>query len=348
MVSKVLVAMSGGVDSSVTAALLKEQGYQVTGATIKMWPASSVAQDARRVADSLGIPFYLLDFTKEFQQEVIDLFIQEYKLGKTPNPCVLCNRAIKFGLLLEEAKKLGIGLIATGHYAIIQREETRFRLCRGKDKSRDQSYFLYTLTQDKLQKVLFPIGTYSKGEIRALAKKYDLASAGKPDSQDICFLSGTDYKKFLADRGNLRAIPGDIVDRRGQVIGHHTGIYNFTVGQRRGLGVAKGVPLYVVDLIPETNTVVAGGQEELLAKSLVAEDFNWIRQCPQGPVLAQVQIRYNAPAQPAWVVPMNENQVRVEFERPQRAIAPGQAAVAYDGEEVLGGGKIALTKLTGG
>lgn len=349
MAKKVLVAMSGGVDSSVAAALLKEQGYQVIGATMQLWPetgaksACSLAavEDARKVASSLGIPFYLLDMQKDFQLAVIDSFIQEYKLGITPNPCIQCNRAIKFGQLLNKAEELGIDLIATGHYARISKEEGRFRLLQGRDPEKDQSYFLYTLTADKLKKILFPVGDYRKEEIRELANIYNLNIAAKPDSQEICFIPDNNYKEFLLRQGGLPKIPGDIVDTKGSIIGSHTGVYNYTIGQRRGLGVSRGVPLYVVDINAETNTVVAGSNEEVLCKTFRASDFNWIAGSSPGKSFhAGVMIRYNARPQPAAVTVLTRGKVQIEFDQPQRAIAPGQAAVVYAGEEVLGGGKI--------
>ncbi|HBS92393.1 MAG TPA: tRNA 2-thiouridine(34) synthase MnmA [Firmicutes bacterium] len=353
MTKRVLVAMSGGVDSSVAAALLKEQGYQVAGATIQLWPdagresACSLAavEDARRVASSLGIPFFLFNMQKEFQQQVIDSFIQEYKFGRTPNPCIQCNRLIKFGQLLSKAEQLGMDFIATGHYARIVREEGRARLLRGRDGEKDQSYFLYTLNQDKLKKILFPVGDYRKAEIRELAKAYHLNIADKPDSQEICFIPDNNYKEFLIRQGGLPKIPGDIVDTKGNVIGSHQGVFNYTIGQRRGLGVARGVPLYVVDINAETNTVVAGSNEEVLCKTFTAAEFNWIAgSSPEDCFRAGVMIRYNALPQPAVLTVLAQGRVRIEFDQPQRAIAPGQAAVVYAGEEVLGGGKI-LTRV---
>ena len=341
MAEKVLVAMSGGIDSSVAAALLIEQGFTVIGATVKMWPESPVGEDARQVAEGLGIPFYQFDLQEEFQREVIDLFVEEYKLGRTPNPCVFCNRAIKFGRLLEEARSLGIELVATGHYARIVKEGGRARLFRGRDRNRDQSYFLYSLTGDKLERILFPLGDLTKAEIRKLAIEFNLNIADKTDSQDLCFLSGGDYKEFLRSQGALPAKPGKIIDRAGNTVGCHTGVHNYTIGQRRGLGVAKGLPLYVVDTDAGTNTVVVGSGDDLFAKGFIATDFNWIAGTgPQHPFPALVAIRYNSPAVPATVTILDARNVEIKFHRPQRAIAPGQASVIYAGEEVLGGGQI--------
>lgn len=345
---KVLVAMSGGVDSSVAAALLKEQGYQVSGATILMPQvaanspcARQAVEDARRVAGSLGIPFLTFDMEADFHKEVIDYFVEEYSLGRTPNPCVQCNRRIKFGQFLRIAEELGFAYIATGHYARIARDGGRVRLLRGRDAGKDQSYFLYTLTADKLRRILFPLGDYTKEEIRKLARQFQLKIADKPDSQEICFISGNDYKEFLKSRGVTPTL-GDIVDTLGNIIGRHKGIYNYTIGQRRGLGVAQGVPLYVVDIDAETNTVIVGTRDKILTRAFIADRFTWVAGSPpQESIEADVQIRYNAPAQRAVITLLAGDQVRIEFCRPQGAVAPGQAAVVYAGQEVLGGGRIA-------
>lgn len=344
--------MSGGVDSSVAAALLKEQGYQVSGATIQMWqgnansPCSSQAvEDAGRVADSLGIPFMTFNMEEEFQREVIEYFVAEYTLGKTPNPCIQCNRRIKFGQFLRMADDLGFEYIATGHYARIARDGMNPRLLRGLDAEKDQSYFLYTLTGDKLKRILFPVGDYAKDEIRELARGFQLNIADKPDSQEICFVTGNDYKDFLRSQG-VRQTPGDIVDTQGNVIGRHDGVYNYTIGQRRGLGVARGTPLYVVDINARANTIVVGDSEKTQTRVFIADDFNWVSGSPPGePAQVKVQIRYNAQAQPADITLLSGGRVRIEFFQPQRAVAPGQAAVVYAGEEVLGGGRITEREL---
>jgi tRNA-specific 2-thiouridylase len=345
---KVLVAMSGGVDSSVAAALLQEQGYQVSGATIQMWhgtaesPCSREAvEDASRVADSLGIPFYTFDMEEVFHKEVIDYFVKEYTLGRTPNPCIQCNRRIKFGQFFHIADELGVDFIATGHYARIVKEGERRRLLRGLRTEKDQSYFLYPLTEDKLKRILFPVGDYTKNEIRLMAKRFQLKIADKPDSQEICFVPGNDYKDFLRSQGGLTETPGDIVDTQGNVIGCHDGVFNFTIGQRRGLGVSQGTPLYVLDINAKTNTIVVGSNEETGGRVFTVDDFTWISGSSPGESFqSKVQIRYNAQAQPANVRLLFPGRVRIEFFQPQRAVAPGQAAVIYAGEEVLGGGKI--------
>lgn len=358
---KVMVAMSGGVDSSVAAALLKEQGYDVTGITIKLWPkyidpsedtggccSLAAVEDARRVAQILDIPYYVLNMQKEFQEQVIDRFTDEYKLGRTPNPCIECNRSIKFGRLLEKAVQLGMDYVATGHYARIIREDGGARLFRGRDMDKDQSYALYALDQDMLRKILFPVGEYRKDEIRALAAKYGLRIANKPDSQEICFIPDNNYKEFLMAHGGVRQKPGNIVDIKGNVLGTHTGIYNYTIGQRKGLGLAAGEPLYVVDLNPEDNTVVVGSNTDVFSSVFTVTDFNWISGgAPAKQFTAGVMIRYNSKSHPAEISLETENRVRVEFNQPQRAVTPGQSAVVYKDEEVLGGG-IILSRVVGG
>lgn len=341
MAEKVLVAMSGGVDSSVAAALLKSQGFSVVGATIKMWSASDVETDALRVADCLSIPLHCYDYSEEFQREVIDLFTKEYISGRTPNPCIYCNQLIKFGLLFAQAAKLGIERIATGHYVRILGEGGQLKLIRGLDKARDQSYFLYTLTADKLKKLIFPLGEYTKFEIRQLADSFSLPVAAKADSQEICFLSGQDYKEFLRNQEKLLARPGMIVDTQGNILGTHEGVFNFTIGQRRGLGIAKGSPLYVVDIDANLNQVLVGSKEELLTKVFYVNNFNWVTGKPLSRSLTgMVAIRYKFSPQPAQVTLLEDGMVKVEFLKAQLAVAPGQAAVVYQGDEVLGGGSI--------
>lgn len=356
---KVMVAMSGGVDSSVAAALLKEEGFDVTGVTIKLWPkyidpaedgsgccSLAAVEDARRVAQLLEIPYYVLNMQEEFQKNVIDKFSREYMLGRTPNPCIECNRSIKFGRLLEKAVQLGMDYIATGHYVRIVKEGNVYRLFRGRDAAKDQSYALYALTQDMLSRTLFPVGEYRKEEIRALARKFQLRIAAKPDSQEICFIPDNDYKGFLTKYAGVQNTPGNIVDLRGNVLGTHTGIFNYTIGQRKGLGLAVGEPLYVVDINPENNTVVVGRNADVFSREFTVTDFNWISGAPPAEEFdASVMIRYNAPTHPARIYVSRQGQVRIVFAQPQRAITPGQSAVIYDGDEVLGGGIILSRQL---
>lgn len=355
MAEKVMVAMSGGVDSSVSAALLKEEGYDVTGITIKLWPkyidpvedssgccSLAAVEDARRVAQMLDIPYYVLNMQKDFQEQVIDKFANEYILGRTPNPCIECNRSIKFGSLLEKAINLGMDYVATGHYARIVRDGDRSRLFRGKDVDKDQSYALYALDQAALERTLFPVGEYRKEEIRDLAHQYGLKIANKPDSQEICFIPDNNYKEFLTTHAGASQTPGDIVDTQGNVLGRHTGIFNYTVGQRKGLGLAVGEPLYVVDINARDNTIVVGKNLDVFSSEFTVADFNWVAgSAPSKDSFdAQVMIRYNAQPRPARITVLTDGTVRIEFDQAQRAITPGQSAVVYQGDEVLGGGII--------
>lgn len=354
-----MVAMSGGVDSSVAAAILKEQGYEVMGATIKLWPkyidpsedtggccSLAAVEDARRVAQILDIPYYVLNMQKDFQEQVIDRFSKEYRLGRTPNPCIECNRSIKFGTMLEKAVQLGMDFLATGHYARIVRDGGVAHLLRGRDLDKDQSYALYALNQEQLAQILFPVGDYRKEEIRNLAAKFGLRIANKPDSQEICFIPDNNYKEFLTVHGGLQQEPGQIVDTQGNVLGTHTGIYNYTVGQRKGLGLATGEPLYVVDINRDDNTVVVGSNAEVFSRAFWVSDFNWTGGSPPAEEFrAEAMIRYNARPNPA-TIHVEAERVRIEFDQAQRAITPGQSAVVYHGEEVLGGG-IILTRIPG-
>ena len=346
--------MSGGVDSSTTAALLKDQGYDVIGLTMHLWDPTQDGQggcgrccslddihDARRVADQIGIPHYLVNFRKAFEEEVVQDFVEEYGRGRTPNPCIRCNERIKFKLLLRKAEELGAAALATGHYARIAREGGRALLLRGLDRNKDQSYFLFTLTQEQMAKVLFPLGEMSKGEVREKALALGLRVAEKRDSQEICFIAD-DYKPFVSRRLSAEsARPGKIVNREGQVLGGHQGLFSYTIGQRRGLGIAGPQPYYVVALDPAQNCVVVGTKEELMAGGLEAGEMNWIA-VPRldGPLEAIVQIRYRHPGVSALLSPLDGGRVRAEFRTPQKSVTPGQAAVFYRGEEVLGGGWI--------
>jgi tRNA-specific 2-thiouridylase len=359
---RVVVAMSGGVDSSTAAALLKDEGYEVIGLTMHLWGqaqdgkgsrgrccAPEDIRDARRVADQIGIPHYVVNLKRAFEEEVVQNFVEEYLRGRTPNPCIHCNDQIKFGFLLRKAEELGARALATGHYARIVRgpaggaaKEERYLLLRGKDRSKDQSYFLFTLTQRQMSKVLFPLGDKSKAEVRQLASRLGLRVAQKAESQEVCFVPDNDYRRFLEDkRGRKISKPGEIVNRRGEVLGLHQGLYSFTIGQRRGLGIAGSHPYYVLALDCQKNRVIAGRHDELLADGLIAEGMHWI-SFPEveGELEASVQIRYRHPGATALLSPLGKGKVRVEFKTPQRAVTPGQAAVFYRGDEVLGGGWI--------
>ncbi|MEW5762401.1 MAG: tRNA 2-thiouridine(34) synthase MnmA [Bacillota bacterium] len=349
---RVAVAMSGGVDSSVAAALLKGAGHEVIGITMEIWPPGrenggccglAAVQDARRVAFRLGIPHYVVNLREVFARQVIDNFCAEYARGRTPNPCIRCNRYVKFDALLERARALEAAFLATGHYARIARDRAtgRFLLKKGVDQGKDQSYFLYSLTQAQLSRILFPLGELTKERVRAVARDLGLPVAEKAESQEVCFIPDNDYHRFLR-----RHCPGDfregpILDERGRVLGRHRGLAFYTVGQRRGLGIAAGEPLYVVALDPVRNAVVVGPERALYREALVAGELNWIAfDALQAPLQVQARIRYRHREAPATVAPRDEGRVLVRFFTPQRAITPGQAAVFYDGDLVVGGGTI--------
>jgi tRNA-uridine 2-sulfurtransferase len=350
--SKVVVAMSGGVDSSVAAALLKEQGYEVMGMMLRLWSEpgkedsnrcctpDSMAQ-ARRVAAKLDIPFYVVDAKDIFHRTVVQYFLDGYARGETPNPCLVCNRQIRWTFLLEHALALGADFMATGHYVRIQRTDAGSQLLRAVDRNKDQSYVLHILTQDKLAKALFPVGDYPKLEIRQIAEKYGLSTASRKDSQDLCFLAGEDYRSFLQRNAAAMLQPGSIVTPDGQSLGAHNGLANYTIGQRKGLGVASPVPLYVLGKNAITNTLVVGTEEQLGSPELTARDVNWVSgNAPHEAFRAEVKIRYTAREAGARVVPVEGGAVRVEFDAPQRDITSGQAAVFYQGDVILGGGII--------
>lgn len=339
---KIVVAMSGGVDSSVSSALLKRAGFDVVGIFMKFWKEGKSSQNrccsveseklARLVAKQVGIPFYVINVEKEFKKQVVDYFLKEYKNGSTPNPCVVCNREIKFGILIKKSLTLGADFVATGHYVI----NKNGKLFKGKDTKKDQSYFLWQLNQDKIEHILFPVGGYKKPQVRALAKKFDLPTAETPESQEVCFIQNT-TNDFL--KKYLKSKPGNIVDKKGKVLGKHQGLWFYTIGQRKGLEVQQG-PYYVVDKdFKKNNLIISKNEKELKKKELVASDVNWIS--PQKlPMNADVKIRYRSNPAKAKILKHEKNKVKVVFTKPQRAITPGQSAVFYKRSQLLGGGVI--------
>jgi len=350
---KVLVAMSGGVDSSAAALLLKEQGYEVLGASIHVWDSPCVKDkrgaccsprdflDARRVADHLGIPFRVVDFETEFRKDIIEPFIENYLRGRTPNPCVLCNNRIKFELFRNLAQSLGCGFIATGHYAAVKKEGGLFRLFRGKDPDKDQSYFLAGLTREQLGMSLFPAGGLTKDEVRRLAGEAGLVTADKAESQEICFVVDDDYGAFIGREIDPVPPPGDIVTKNGTILGRHKGIHCYTVGQRRGLGVSHPRPLYVLAIDPEENRVIVGEEEETFSSLLKAEGMNWLGDgTPPVGTEINARIRYRHAGESAVVEEASESTVALRFRKPVRAVTPGQFLVCYQGDEVMGGGWI--------
>ena len=358
IMKRVLVAMSGGVDSSVAAALLKEEGYAVIGVTMKIWEGEAFRgeirrhgcygpgeerdiEDARRVAEILGVPFHVLDLKREYKSQVLDYVCREYLSGRTPNPCIRCNRRVKFEVLGKRARDSGIEFdyFATGHYAQVEYDESRRRylIKKAKDLRKDQSYFLFSLSQEQLGCSLFPVGNYTKEEVRKIASHFELGVNDKSESQD--FIAG-DYS-FLA---KAAVQPGPILDRQGNVLGQHRGIPFYTIGQRKGLGIPAKGPLYVTDIDPEKNALIVGNKEELYRDELTASELNWIAERPTQPIKARARIRYLHKEAEAIIVPLDENKVYVKFQEPQMAIAPGQVVVFYDGEVVIGGGTIESTQ----
>jgi tRNA-specific 2-thiouridylase len=355
--TKVIAAMSGGVDSSVTAALMVEAGYDVIAITMRLGMHDTIeiesdkpnccslegVEDARRVATQLRIPFYAVNYEEPFRQSIVDYFADEYLSGRTPSPCVICNQDLKFGKLLELATQLEVDYVATGHYARIEREpETgRYTLRKGIDSRKDQSYFLFSLTQAQLSRALMPLGGYEKDEVREVARKYQLRTAEKPESQELCFIADDNYKRFLKDRIPEQIQEGDIVDQEGRVLGEHQGIPFYTVGQRKGLGISAKTPLYVTELKVHDNTIVVGKNEDLLADRMQVEEVNFITMDKlTEPIRAEVKIRYKDTGAQATIRPLSDTEVEVKFDQPRRAVTPGQAAVFYDGDTVVGGGWI--------
>jgi len=345
--------MSGGVDSSVAASLLLRDGWQVIGVTMKVWPQDCISRaedkccgpsaiaDARGVAHKLGIPHYVVDEADQFEKIVIDYFASEYRQGRTPNPCVMCNEHLKFGNLRTKARALGADFIATGHYAIIDHEADRATLRKGRDSRKDQSYFLFSLSQDQLQHALTPLGGMEKPEIRAIARELGLKVADKVDSQEICFVPGNDYKAFLRGHlGEQEFHKGGIYDTSGRFIADHEGIEMFTIGQRKGLPGGSPKPRYVVDIDPETSRVIVGDEEDLVREEFEVDRVNWIHGEPDGPLPVTVKIRYAHAGAEARVEPLSGGRARIALDVPQRAVTPGQAAVFYSGDTVVGGGWI--------
>lgn len=365
---KIAVAMSGGVDSSAAAAILKEQGHELVGFTMQLWnqrrglsvdehgeplPSRCCSlddvYDARRVAEELGFPFYVLNLEREFKRDVVEPFVRSYLEGETPIPCVACNSRLKFASLDRTAVSVGCEKVATGHYARVSFDEeaNRYRLLRGRDPRKDQSYFLWELTQEQLSRSLFPLGELTKDDAREAARLHHLNVAEKRESQEICFVPDGDYAGFIEryleaeGREDERPARGEIVDTKGQVVGAHEGVHRYTTGQRRGIGVPRQLPLYVVRVEPETNRVVVGDAEELLSEEFTAAGVNWISfDAPNEPVRADVRVRYRHQESPATITPLADGRVRVRFDEPQRAVTPGQATVFYRGDEVVGGGWI--------
>ena len=355
MQHRALIAMSGGVDSSVAAYLMKQAGFACVGATMRLYENEDMAapqtgtccsledvEDARAVAAKLGMPYYVFNFKEDFGRQVMDRFVAAYETGCTPNPCIDCNRFLKFDRMYRRARELGIGYVVTGHYARIQQSETgRWLLLKGPDPQKDQSYVLYAMTQEQLAHTQFPLGALRKEEVRAIAAAQGFINAKKHDSQDICFVPDGDYAAFIRRRTGRTYPEGDFVDTTGRILGRHRGIIHYTIGQRRGLGVSGGRPLYVKEIRPSDNTVVLAEEHQLYAPTAIARDFNWIAwEAPAAPIRVQARARYHQPEQDATAFVLPDGRVQVTFDRPQRALTKGQAIVLYQADVVIGGGTI--------
>jgi tRNA-specific 2-thiouridylase len=339
---KIAIAMSGGVDSSVAAALPKEAGHEVIGVTMLITDDRRPGIYAADIASRLGIPHHVIDLRDIFAEKIIDYFCGEYGRGRTPNPCVLCNRYIKFSALWEEAQKLGAEMLATGHYARIEKDAGgRYLLKKGRDKNKDQSYFLSQLTQEQLGRTMFPMGNLTKDEVRKIAAELGLPTTSRPGSQEICFVPGGDIAGFLEKRTPEYARQGTILDGAGRTLGRHQGIAAYTIGQRRGLGITFAEPLYVTAIEAERNAIIVGNRDQTYGTELTAGGLNWITiEAPEGPLRVKARIRYRHAEAVATVIPQDDNSVRVEFASPQTAITPGQTIVFYDGDKVVGAGTI--------
>ncbi len=341
---KVVIAMSGGVDSSVAAVLLKREGHKVVGVTMRLMPGGNQTETcAGQVARRLGIPHHVMDFRDIFARRVIDNFCREYSLGRTPNPCVRCNKDIKFGILWERARELGADFIATGHHARVERDGNtgNYLLKKGADKQKDQSYFLCQLDQEQLSRAMFPVGNLTKDKVRQIARKLNLPAAGRPESQEICFIPDDDYPGFLKNHITGDTAPGPIFDREGNTLGQHQGLIYYTVGQRKGLNIAAAEPLYVTSIEPDRNAIIVGNKEQTYGTELVAGNLNWIGIArPEHTIKVKTRIRYRYAEADASVTPLDNDSVYVKFSEPQMAITPGQTVAFYDGDTVIGGGTI--------
>ncbi len=339
MKKKVLIGMSGGVDSSVSAYLLKKKGYEVIGATIQMTDIKD--SDAPKVCKSLGIEHMYIDRREEFKKEIINYFLNEYKEGKTPNPCTLCNRKVKFETLIQEANKLNCDFISTGHYVRVQKKGNRYFLRKGKDKTKDQSYVLYKLTQGQLSRCIFPLGNITKRKVRNIAKKLNLEVAEKKDSQEICFIPDNDYSGYIERNSKENFEKGNIVDKEGNILGQHKGVYNYTIGQRKGIEISSKEPLYIVDINVEKNEIVVGSEKDIYMDELIATNLNWIGiESLENSMKVRGKIRYGGTESKCTISNTNDGNVLVKFDEKQRAITPGQSIVFYKNDIVIGGGTI--------